>query len=110
MCGNRDSTLNTLTGCKVALDQKRYTWQHDNFVQYIADSIDSSKYTVNADVEGYFAAARGTIDSLLAVTLEKPDIVIRDMNKNTVDICKLTASHKSNIAKKSIKLTKIHGC
>jgi len=99
LCGNRDSTLHTLTGCKVALDQKRYTWRHDNIVKYIADSIDSSKYTVNADVEGYFAATGGTIDPVLAVTLEKPDIVIRDMKKNTVDICELTAGHESNISK-----------
>ena len=48
--------MHTLTGCKVALSQKRDTWRHDNIVKNIADCIDSSKYTVNADVEGYFAA------------------------------------------------------
>ena len=99
LCGNRDSTLHTLTGCKVALDQKRYTWRHDNIVKNIADSIDSSKYTVNADVEGYFSATGGTIDPVLAVNLEKPDKLIRDMKKNTVDIYELTAGHESNIAK-----------
>ena len=81
MCGNRDSTLHTLTGCKLTLDQKIYTWLHDNIVKYIADSIDSSKYTVNANVEGYFAATGGTINIVFAVNLEKPDIVIRDMKK-----------------------------
>ena len=66
---NRDSTLHTLTGGKVALDHKRYTWRHDNIAMYIADSIDSCKYTVNANVEGYIAATGGTIDPVLAVTL-----------------------------------------
>ena len=101
-CGNRYSTLHTLTGCKVAIDQKRYTWRHENIVKYIADSIDSNKYTVNADVEVYFAATGGTIDTVLALTPEKPDIVIRDMKKNIVDICELTASHESSIAKKQV--------
>ena len=72
------------------------SWQ---YFKYIADSIDSSQFTVNTDVEGYFAATGGTIDPVLAVTLEKPDIVIKDMKKNTVDIWKLAAGHKSNIAK-----------
>ena len=52
LCGNRDSTLHTLNGCKVALDQGRYTWRHDNIFKYIVDSIDS-KYTVNSDIEGH---------------------------------------------------------
>ena len=98
LCGNRDSTLHTLSGCRVALDQGRYTWRHDNIVKYITDSIDSTKYTVNADIEGHTVAG-GTLDPSLAVTLEKPDIVIRDFKKNTVDICELTAGHENNIFK-----------
>ena len=67
------------------MDQKRYKWHHDNIVNYIADSIDSSKYAVNADVEGYFAATWGTIDPVLALSLEKPD---------------MTAGHEGIISKK----------
>ena len=36
---------------------------------------------------------------MLEVTLEKLNIVIRDMKKNTVDIRILKAGHESNIAK-----------
>ena len=99
LCGNRDSTLHTLSGCKVALDQGRYTWRHDNIVKYIADCIDTSKFTVNADIKGYQASTGGSLEPELAVTLEKPDIVIRDMKKNSVEICELTAGHESNISK-----------
>ena len=99
LCGNRDSTLHTLSGCKVALNQDRYTWRHDNIVKYIVDSIDTSKFTVNADIEGHRASTGGSLEPELAITLEKPDIVIRDMTNNSVDICELTAGHEINIAK-----------
>ena len=99
LCGNRDSTLHTLSGCKVALEQGRYTWRHDNIIKYIADSVDTVKYSVYADIEGYRNTTGGTLDPALAVTLEKPDLVIHDTHKNTVEICELTAGHESNINK-----------
>ena len=58
-----------------------------------------TKYTVSADIEGYRNATGGTLDPALAVTLEKPDLVITDTKKNTIDICELTAGHESNIDK-----------
>ena len=35
LCKNRDSTLHTLNGCKIMLDQGRYTYRHDNILNYI---------------------------------------------------------------------------
>ena len=69
LCGNRNSTLHTLSGCKIALNQRRYTWRHDNIVKYISDSINTTKYTVSADIEVYRNATGGTLDPALAVTL-----------------------------------------
>ena len=81
MCGNRDSTLHTLSGCKVALEQGRYTWCHDNIIKFIADSVDTDKYSVYADIEAYRNTTGGTLDPALAVTLEKPDLVIHETHK-----------------------------
>ena len=88
-----------MSGCKIELNQGRYTWRHDNIVKNIADSIDTTKYSVSADIEGYRNATGGTLDPALAVTLEKPDLFITDTKKNTIDICELTAGHESNIDK-----------
>ena len=44
-CGNRNSTLHTLSGCKVALEQGRYTQRHDNIIKYIANSVNIYKET-----------------------------------------------------------------
>ena len=35
LCGNRDSTLHTLSACKHSLEGGRYTWRHDNIINYI---------------------------------------------------------------------------
>ena len=99
LCGNRDSTLDTLSGCKVALEQGRYTLRHDNIIKYISDSVDTVKYSVFADIEAFRNTTGGTQDPALAVSLEKPDRVIHDKHKNTVKICELTAGHESNINK-----------
>ena len=32
LCGNRDSTLHTLYGCKILLNQGRCTWRYDNII------------------------------------------------------------------------------
>ena len=60
--------------------------RHDNIVKYIADSIETAKYTVSADIDGYCNATGGTLDPKLAVILKKPDMVITDPKKNTMDI------------------------
>ena len=43
LCQNRETTCHVLNGCKVALDQGKYTWRHDSILQYVADSLDDSK-------------------------------------------------------------------
>ena len=68
-------------------------------VKFIAESIDSSKVNVSADVTGYFTTTGIAIDPVLAVTLKKPDIVITDMKTNTGDTCVVTTGHKTNISK-----------
>ena len=63
LCGNRDSTLPTLSGCKVVLELG--TWRHDNIIKYIADSVDTVMYSVISDIEGYRKISGGTLDPAL---------------------------------------------
>ena len=76
LCKCRDSTLHTLNGCKTGLDQGRWTWRHNNIVEYIADSVDKTKYTVYSDIDEYQGANGTTIPVSMTITNLKPDIVI----------------------------------
>ena len=101
LCNNRDLTLYVLNGCKKMLDQGRYTFRHDNILKYITDSINTSKFSVNTDIEGHQTINGGTIAPHLAVTDLKPDIVI--MDSNTVNIFELTVPFETNIEKRHIE-------
>ena len=94
LCQTCDSTLHCLNGCKVMLDQKRYTWRHDNVIKYITDNIDKS-YTVYSDIKGGNSINGGTIPPHLMVTEQRPDIVIID--KDSVNIFELTVPFETNI-------------
>jgi len=97
VCKNRDSTLHTLNGCKVMLDQGRYTYRHDRILNYIVSKIDTSKYTVFSDISGHQATNGGTIPVTMAVTELKPDLVIVNEKEKTVDIFELTVPFEGNI-------------
>ncbi len=86
-----------MNGCKIGLDQGRWTWRHNNIVKYIADSIDKSKYTVHSDIDEYLGANGGTIPVSMTVTNLKPDIVIVSETEKTADIVEITVPFESNI-------------
>ena len=100
LCKNRDSTLHCLNGCKVMLDQKRYTWRHDNILKYITDNISDSRYKVYSDIAGAQTVNGGTIPPNLIVTPLRPDIVI--LNNNDVNIFELTVPFETNIDKRHL--------
>ena len=68
LCKNCDSTLHTLNGCKIMLDQGRYTYRHDSILNFIVSKIDRSKYTVYSDISGYQTTNGGTIPVTMTVT------------------------------------------
>ena len=80
------TTVHVLSACPVALNQGRLTWRHDGIVNYIAQSLDTSKYSIHADVPEYNTLAGETIPPSLTVTSDKPDIVIIDEKKKAVAI------------------------
>ena len=63
-----------MNGCKVSHNQQRYTWRHDNILKYICENVDSEKYELNADIDGYSLLGGGTISPDLCVTPERPDM------------------------------------
>ena len=97
LCNGRQTTVHVLSACPVALNQGRFTWRHDGIVNYIAQSVDTSKFSIYADVPKYNTPAGGTIPPSLTVTSEKPDIVIVDEKKKAVAIFELTVPFEHNI-------------
>ena len=101
LCKNRDSTLHCLNGCKIALDQGRYTWRHDNILNYIVTCVEKSKFKVYSDIPGYQTSNGGSLPPSLPPSLTvsslKPDIVIVDEVNKKVVIYELTVPFEKNI-------------
>ena len=100
LCGNRGTTNHYLNCCKVMLDTNRYTWRHNNIVNFIVKNVDS-RFKVFSDLPGWEAPGGGTIPPELCVTNLKPDIVIQDTSTKTIHIYELTMPLTMNIDKRN---------
>ena len=67
------------------LNTKRYTWRHNNIVNFIVNNVDK-RYQVYSDLPGWEAPGGGTIPPNLCVTNLKPGIVIVDNEKKNLHI------------------------
>ena len=76
LCGTRGTTNHYLNCCSVMLNSGRYTWRHNNLINFVINHIDTSKFTVYSDLPGWEAPGGGTIPHALCVTSLKSDIVI----------------------------------
>ena len=100
LCKNRDSTLQCLNGCNIALDQGRYTWRYDNILRYIVNSVEKSSFKVYNYIPGYETSNLGSLPPSLTVTPLKPDIVLVDEVNKKVMIYELTEPFEKNIHKR----------
>ena len=101
LCKGRETTCHVLNNCKVALDQGKYTWRHDNILAYIASCLDPNKYKCFIDIPGYQTVTAGTIPVEHLVTPLRPDIVIIDEKKKSMHIFELTCPLEPNITKRN---------
>ena len=97
LCKNEDITLHCLNGSKVALKQGRYTWRHDNILNYIVNCVDKSKFTIFSDISGHQTSNGGTVPPSMTVTSLKPDVVVIDKKEKQAVIYELTSPFESNI-------------
>ena len=95
LCTNRDSTLHVLSGCKVSLDQSRYTWRHNCVLKHVVELFQDSKYTVTSDLPGYKTYGHSTVNPQLTVTNLMPDIVLE--SESEVFILELTVPFETNV-------------
>ena len=97
LCKNRQTTNHCLNICKVALDSQRFTWRHNNVINYIVQSLETTKFTVHSDIPGHEAAGGGTIPPEVTITALKPDITIWDKEKKIFKIFELTCPLEENV-------------
>ena len=97
LCNGRQTNVHVLSACPVALQQKRLTWRHDCIVNYIAKCVDKQKFKMYADIPEFQTSAGGTLTPDILVTSERPDIVIIDGKKNTINIFELTVPFEHNV-------------
>ena len=101
LCKFRETTYHILNCCKISLEQGKYTWRHNNIVNYIVKNVDTAKFKVYSDIPGHMAG-NGSIPPEICITNEKPDIVIIDEKRKTLDIFELTVPFEKNIEERNI--------
>ena len=97
LCMCRQTTYHCQNICKVGLDTGRWTWRHNNIVNYVVQSLDVTKYTIFSDIEGHQASGGGSIPPKVCITNLKPDITIWDKAANKFHIFKLTCPLEKHI-------------
>ena len=80
----------------------RWTWRHNNILNYVVNCLDTSKYTIHSDIEGHKAAGGGTVPPEVCVTNLKPDITIWDKDNNQFHMFELTVPLDVNIAQRNL--------
>ena len=100
LCGNIGTTNHFLNCCSTMLNTKRYTWRHNNLINFIVINVDK-KFRVYSDLPGWEAPGGGSIHPHLCVTKFKPDIVIIDSSGKKLHIFELTCPFTMNICKRN---------
>ena len=85
--------------CVPSLEQGRFTFRHDNILNYISKCLDRKKFKCFIDLEGHQTESGGTIPTNMLVTLLKPDIVIVDTRSKTVHVFELTVPGEARLEK-----------
>ena len=70
-CGGKETLLHILNYCKTSLDQGRFTWRHDNILNYVYDTIDKSKFEIYVDLEEKKSGYASTIPPEIMVTKKR---------------------------------------
>ena len=89
LCKCRETTSHILNGCKVSLEMGKYLWRHNTIINYLVQSVDTSKFKVFSDLPDHTVDG-GSIPADICITAQKPDLVIIDEKSNMIHIFELT--------------------
>ena len=91
------TTSHILAGCKVSLEQDRYTWRHDCLINYCVTNTDTDRFQVQSDIPGFQAPDGGSIPPKITVTALKPDLVFINKVSKVVSFAELTCPMEENM-------------
>ena len=101
---NSQSLLHVVSGCKVHLQQGRYTWKHNSILATLLRSIDGMRdLKLFADIPGY------PCPTVVTGTLKRPDIIIVDQEKIAL-VLELTCGFVTNVKENSERKTEKYNC
>ncbi len=96
LCGDWDTITHVHSGCKLMLDQAKYTWHHDSILNKITEfvnQVNDSNLIINVDL----GEKPWTIPPDLLVTSDRPDLVVIDNIKIWIWILELTVPFENNV-------------
>ena len=96
LCKCKETTSHVLNGCSVSLEMGKFLWRHNNLINYIVQSVDTTKFKVFADLPEHTVDG-GTIPADICITPQKPDVVIIDEKSNSIYIFELTVPIEHNV-------------
>ena len=101
LCGNTQTLLHVLAGCKTMLDQGRYTWRHNCVLNHIEMYIRGLTNNANiiSDLPGRSLSGLTIPPEVPIVTSARPDLVIHYSDANVIKIIELTVPFETNIEK-----------
>ena len=100
LCGNTQTMLHVLAGCKTMLEQGRYTWRYNCVLNHLETYIPGLTNNANiiSDLPGRSLSGL-TIPPEVIVTSSRPDLVIHYPEANVIKIIELTVPCETNIEK-----------
>ena len=108
-CGNFGNLEHTLNWCKTALDQGRFTWRHNSILNHLAQALieanNEGSWIIYADIPGMNMNG-GTIPPDVLITAERPDLVLLDRSKKSIELYELTCSFEKNIDSAFVRKSK----
>ena len=89
-CQETETLMHTVAGCKVYLEEKRYTWRHDSVLNYIAKSLSALQgCQLFADLDAWMSPCTITGQD------HRPDLLVVKGSK--LYVLELTVDFESNI-------------
>ena len=102
VCGNKETLQHVLNICSIYLEQGRFTWRHNNILNYIWSAIKEGleakevEHSSKADLDDHKGS---TVPVEYAVTNLKPDICVFLTTNVKLIIIELSVSFEPNISK-----------
>ena len=63
LCKARETTCHILNNCTVSLLNGKYLWRHNNIVNYVMQSLDTTKYSVFSVLPGYTVGGERSVQT-----------------------------------------------